>query len=197
MLRVRRRVKLARAFEPAPVVAELFVVAQHEAAALRHDAIGTEHMLLALISRMDKTARTLQGLGLELAVVRDDIRHLVGEGPPEEAAFDAEALGAIGVDLEAVRRRIEETFGEGALERASRRRGSCAGAAFGVAPQLKHALERAHQLAAQRNAPLGTADVALGLAHHGGSIAGRILDARAISPERLRAALGGSLDALG
>jgi hypothetical protein len=43
--------------------------------------------------------------------------------------------------------------------------------------------------------PLGAADVALGLAEQRDSVAGRILDGRAISPERLRTALGGSHDA--
>jgi hypothetical protein len=111
MLRVRRRAKITQTFERAAVVGELFAAAQHEAASLRHDSIGTEHMLLALLGRTDETARTLRGLGLELAVVRDEIHHVVGEGAVQEDVFDAEALGAIGVDLHAVRQRVEETFG--------------------------------------------------------------------------------------
>jgi ATP-dependent Clp protease ATP-binding subunit ClpA len=191
-----RRGKLAATFEFAPVVGELFVAAQNEAIAFRHDWIGTEHVLLALIGRDDETGRTLRGFGLELARVRDETRCIVGDGPAQEAAFDADALGAIGIDLQAVRQRVEATFGEGALERASRRRGSCGAAAFGVAPRLKLALERARQDAARRGTPLGAADVALGLAEQRDSVAARILDAHHIAPERLRAALGGSRDAL-
>jgi ATP-dependent Clp protease ATP-binding subunit ClpA len=193
MLSARRRARLTQTFERAPVVGELFVAAQHEAAALRHDSIGTEHMLLALLGRRDETASTLRGLGLELGTVREEVRRLVGEGPAPESAFDAEALGAIGVDLHAVRQRVEAAFGEGALERASRRQGSCGGAAFGVAPQLKRALESAGQHATLRHAPLGAADVALGLVEQRDSVAARILDANAISSESLRGALDARL----
>jgi len=196
MLIGRRRGKLAATFELAPVVGELFVAAQDEAIAFRHDWIGTEHVLLALVGRDDETGRTLRGFGLEVGGVRDDTRRIVGDGPAQEAAFDADALGAIGIDLQAVRQRVESTFGEGALERASRRRGSCGAAAFGVAPRLKQALERARQDAARRGTPLNSSDVALGLAEQRDSVAARILDAHAIAPERLRAALGGSRDAL-
>jgi ATP-dependent Clp protease ATP-binding subunit ClpA len=187
----RRRAKLSATCELAPVVGELFVGAQVEAIAFRHDSIGTEHVLLALLGRDDEAGRALRGFGLTLAGVREDTGRIVGEGPAPEAAFDAEALGAIGIDLEAVRQSVEATFGEGALERASRRRGSCGGAAFGVAPRLKQALETARQDAAHRGTPLAAGDVALGLAQQRDSVAARILDAHGISPERLRAALDG------
>jgi ATP-dependent Clp protease ATP-binding subunit ClpA len=185
MLRGRRGATLDQALERAPVVGELLTAAQDEAVAFRHDTIGTEHMLLALLGRRDTTASRLRGLGLELEVVRDEIRELVGDGPALEDTFDAEALEAIGVDLQAVRHRVEATFGEGALQRASRRRGGCGGAAFGIAPELKHALERARQNATRRGAPLGAADIALALAHQQDSVAARILDAHAIVPQSL------------
>ena len=191
----RRRAKRPTAFELPPVVDELFEAAQTEAIAFRHDVIGTEHILLALLGRDDETGRVLRGFGLELPGVRDDARRIIGDGPPQAAAFDAEALGAIGIDLQAVRRRVEETFGEGALERASRRRGSCGGGAFGVAPRLKRALESAQQAAARRGTPVSAADVAVSVAEQRDSVAARILDAHAVSPERLRAALGDSHDA--
>ena len=41
----RRRSKLSETFDLAPVVGELFVAAQVEAIAFRHDWIGTEHVL--------------------------------------------------------------------------------------------------------------------------------------------------------
>jgi ATP-dependent Clp protease ATP-binding subunit ClpA len=135
------------------------------------------------------TGGALRELGLELATARADVRRIVGEGPAQEEAFDAETLGAIGIDLQAVRQRVEATFGEGALERASLRRGSCAGAAFGVAPQLKRALEEAGQGAESRGAPLSATDVALGLAEERDSVAARILEAHGISRETLGGAL--------
>ena len=182
-----RRSTRSAASEPAPVVGELFEAAQLEAIAFRHDMIGTEHVLLALLGRDDAAGRALRGLGLTVAGVRADTGRIVGEGPAPEAVFDADALVAIGIDLEAVRQSAETT--EGALERASRRRGSCAGAAFGVAPRLKQALESARQDAALRGTPLATRDVALGLAQQRESVAARILDAHGISLERLVAAL--------
>jgi ATP-dependent Clp protease ATP-binding subunit ClpA len=192
--RLRHRPKLSETFELAPVVGELFAAAQDEAVAFRHDWIGTEHVLLALLGRDDDAGRAFRGLGLTLAGAREDTRRIVGEGPAPEAAFDADALGAIGIDLQAVRQRVEATFGEGALERASRRRGSCGGAAFGVAPRLKRALETARQEAERRGTPLSTADVAVALAEQRGAVAARILDGCGISPEHLRAALGGGRD---
>jgi ATP-dependent Clp protease ATP-binding subunit ClpA len=172
----------------APVVAELFAAAQEHATAFRHDVIGTEHVLLALVARDDEAGRLLRQLGLDAAGVRDDIRRVVGEGPEPDAAFDADALGTIGIDLGAVRRRIEASFGEGALERAARRRG-CGGSAFGVAPDLKQALESARRSAVGQERPLTAGAVAIGLAEQHDSIAARILGAHGISPARLRSAL--------
>jgi ATP-dependent Clp protease ATP-binding subunit ClpA len=192
--RLRHRPKLSETFELAPVVGELFAAAQDEAIAFRHDWIGSEHVLLALLGRDDDAGRALRGLGLTLAGAREDTRRIVGEGPAPEAAFDADALDAIGIDLQAVRQRAEATFGEGALERASRRRGRCGGAGFGVAPRLKRALESARQEAERRGTRLGAADVALALAEQRDSVAARILDGCGISPEHLRAALGGGRD---
>jgi ATP-dependent Clp protease ATP-binding subunit ClpA len=191
MLGGRRRARRGRASELTPLVGELFAVAQDEAVAFRHDVIGSEHVLLALIGRDDSAGRALRALGLELAAVREDVRRIVGAGPPPDRAFDADALGAIGIDLQAVRQRVEATFGEGALERASHRRGTCGGAAFGVAPRLKRALESAAREAEQRCEPVEAADVALALARERESVAARILEARGISQERLRAALAG------
>jgi ATP-dependent Clp protease ATP-binding subunit ClpA len=173
----------------APVVAELFVSAQHHATAFRHDVIGTEHVLLALVDRDDEAGRRLRQLGLGAAGVRDDIRRIVGDGPEPGAAFDAEALGTIGIDLGSVRERVEASFGEGALERASRWRGTCGGSAFGVAPQLKQALDGARRSVARQERSLTAGDIAIGLAEQRDSIAARILDDHGISPARLRSAL--------
>lgn len=185
----RRRAKRSGTFELAPVVGELFLAAQEEATAFRHDSIGTGHVLLALAGRNDETGRTLRCLGLELAAVRDDVLRLTGAGPALEEVFDAEALEALGIDLQAVRQRAEESFGEGALERAAHRRGSCAGAAFGVAPRLKLALDGARQAADRRGTPVSSGDIALQLARQQDSVAARILRRHAITPESLGAAL--------
>jgi ATP-dependent Clp protease ATP-binding subunit ClpA len=184
-MKLRRRPRL----EPAPIVLELFDAARDEAAAFRHDFIGTEHVLVALVGRNDETGRALRRFDLDAEGVRADIRRLVGEGPAPEDVFDAEALRAIGIDLDAVRERVEAAFGGGALERAGRRPGQCGGADFGISPRLKQAVERAWQEAVRRDTELTAAAVAVGIAQQRDSVAARILDAHGISPERLCAAL--------
>jgi ATP-dependent Clp protease ATP-binding subunit ClpA len=170
----------------------LFVAAREEAGAFRHDCIGTEHFLLALLGRDDEAGRALRHLGLDAAGVRVDVRRIAGDGPTPDTVFDAGALDSIGIDLEAVRERVESSFGEGALERALRRRGTCGGGAFGVSPLLKQALERALRDATQRGVQPTAADVALGLALQRDSLAADILAAHSVSAERLRAALEAS-----
>ena len=115
MIRLGRRRSRAPVFL-APIVGELFAGARTEAINFRHDYIGTEHVLLALVARDDRAGRVLRGLGLDASSVRNGVRRIVGEGPRPETMFDADALAAIGVDLDAVRSRIEATFGEGSLE---------------------------------------------------------------------------------
>jgi hypothetical protein len=146
----------------------------------------------SLVCRGDETGQALRRLGLDAGGVRADVRRIVGGGPMPDAVFDADALDSIGIDLKAVRERVEAAFGDGALERALRRTGSCGGGAFGVTPGLKQALAQALQEAARRGAQPTTADVALGLALRRDSLAAGILDAHAISPDRLRAALSAS-----
>ena len=58
----RRRSAPSATFGRAPVVGELFAAAQVEAIAFRHDSIGTEHMLLALLELDDGS---LAALGLD------------------------------------------------------------------------------------------------------------------------------------
>lgn len=184
-LRARRRAAPVRL---APVVEGLFAVAQVEASALRHDEIGGEHVLLALVQRDDGAGRALRRLGLDPAGVREEVRRIVGEGPRPETVFDADALAAIGVDLDTVRARTEAAFGEGALERARRRGGSCGAGAFGVSPRLKQALQIARETTPE-GTELTAASIAIALGQQGEPVVAQILGAHAISPERLRTAL--------
>jgi ATP-dependent Clp protease ATP-binding subunit ClpA len=194
MIRVGWRRRTSAPWHVAPIVGELFAVAQLEASKFRHDFIGTEHVLLALLQRDDEVGRALRDLGLDVAGVRQHVRRIVGEGPKPETVFDADALAAIGVDLDAVRERIEATFGEGSLERARRRHGNCGAAAFGVSPRLKQALQIARDAAPEETDPTA-AGIAVGLAQRRDSVAAQILDAYAISPDRLRMALCGGASA--
>ncbi|MFJ9950326.1 Clp protease N-terminal domain-containing protein [Kitasatospora sp. NPDC091207] len=61
------------------------VLAQEEARILNHDYIGSEHLLLGLIHEGEgNAARALQGLGISLAVARQQVEEIIGQGikPP-------------------------------------------------------------------------------------------------------------------
>jgi hypothetical protein len=63
---------------------ELVAGAQEEADRLRHDYIGTEHLLLALVAAADTPAgRALQDLGVDLEATRSAVVARVGEGTKE------------------------------------------------------------------------------------------------------------------
>jgi ATP-dependent Clp protease ATP-binding subunit ClpA len=90
-------------------------LAHTEARSLSHNYVGTEHMLLGILSRGDSVAHALEGLGIDHANARAAVVDYVGPGPL--CAPDPAALGTIGIDLDEVRRRVEDAFGPGALER--------------------------------------------------------------------------------
>ncbi len=91
-------------------------LAQDESAALKHNYIGTEHILLGVLAEgRGPGARALAGLGLDRESARAAVTRLLGNGMPSQP--DAEALGTIGIDLTEVRKKVEQAFGPGALER--------------------------------------------------------------------------------
>lgn len=95
------------------------IEAQREARELRHTWIGTEHVLLALLSEPEAPgAATLGRLGVTADTCREAIATLSGSGGDVLDERDGEALRAFGIDLDEVRRRAEETFGPGALDAA-------------------------------------------------------------------------------
>ena len=60
---------------------EVVVLAQHEARALKHNYIGTEHILLGLLREEEGlAARVLQSLDVTLEGVRTQVARVVGEG---------------------------------------------------------------------------------------------------------------------
>ena len=89
------------------------VRAQHEADGLGHNYLGTEHLLLGLVSDEGPPGRALRALGLSCDRLRGKTECLLGDSPP----VGSEALAMIGIDLDEVRRRVEAAFGPGALER--------------------------------------------------------------------------------
>jgi ATP-dependent Clp protease ATP-binding subunit ClpA len=94
------------------------VGAQGHARELKHRRVGTEHVLLAILTTTPDgpTARTLRDVGVTAEIVREEIVRWVGVGNSPLGEADADALAAIGIDLDAVRAKVEESFGEGALD---------------------------------------------------------------------------------
>jgi ATP-dependent Clp protease ATP-binding subunit ClpC len=63
---------------------QVVVLAQDEARGLKHDHIGTEHLLLGLLREPDGVARrVLESLGVGAEAVRDQAVRIVGEGEGE------------------------------------------------------------------------------------------------------------------
>ena len=68
---------------------QVIVLAQEEARVLRHNYIGTEHLLLGLLREADGVAaRVLGSLEVTLEEVRGDVARIVGEGDSESAGTD-------------------------------------------------------------------------------------------------------------
>jgi ATP-dependent Clp protease ATP-binding subunit ClpC len=60
---------------------EVIVLAQDEARALKHNYIGTEHILLGLLREEEGlAARVLASLGVTLAEVRAQVERIIGQG---------------------------------------------------------------------------------------------------------------------
>jgi ATP-dependent Clp protease ATP-binding subunit ClpC len=63
---------------------QVVVLAQDEARALKHNYIGTEHILLGLLREEEGlAARVLESLDITVEEVREQVKQLVGEGDEE------------------------------------------------------------------------------------------------------------------
>jgi ATP-dependent Clp protease ATP-binding subunit ClpA len=157
---------------------QVVVRAQEEAAALNHDYVGTEHLLLGLAGS-DEAVLTSLGIGRQ-ALLGQILRE-IGPGRPTDAA----ALASLGIDLAEVRRRVEEAFGPGALERTRAGRAFCAERRF--TPRSKKALELALKEARRLGQPyLGPDHLLLGVLAVREGVAVKLLEDLGASPERIR-----------
>src|SRR5919204_5053256 len=65
---------------------QVVVLAQDEARMLKHNYIGTEHLLLGLLGEVEGiAARALEQLGVELGTVREQVSRIVGMGDEESS----------------------------------------------------------------------------------------------------------------
>ena len=197
---------------------DVVVEAQIAARSLRHNYIGTEHILLGLLDVPGVAATVLEKHGLTSAETRKGIVEIIGNGmvsaPVTEP--DPAALDAIGIDLDAIRRRVEEAFGPGALDRTraardrrrprrgrlGRRRSSRCETTFGseyhghipFTPRAKKVLELALREALRlRHRYIGTEHILLGLIREGEGVGALLLSKAGIDFEQARA---GVLDEL-
>jgi len=163
------------------------VAAEAEAAALHHGYIGTEHLLLGVLST-GAGARLMAEFGIEANPVREDVVRIVGRGTDD---IDPEALATLGIDFDAVRERVERTFGPGALSRRGCGRGLLA-RHIPFTARAKKALE----LTLREGIALGASELraehlVLGLLREGEGIAARILQARGLAFDEVRARIAG------
>jgi ATP-dependent Clp protease ATP-binding subunit ClpA len=160
------------------------VAAEEEAGALRHGWIGTEHLLLGVLSGGGDGANLLAGFGVDAAGVRADVVQTIGRG---DEGIDPDALATLGIDLDAVRERVERAFGRGALSR----RGRCAGRTPFCA-RAKKALELAfRESLALAAGEIRAEHLVLGLLREGDGVAAQILAARGVTLEAARSRVAG------
>lgn len=180
---------------------QVVATAEQEALSLGHGCIGTEHLLLGLLSVPAGLAGTvLAGAGLRAGDVRGAVERIVGLGRPR--TDDAAALRSIGIDLDAVRASVEESFGPGALELARpphrrRRRRKCRARPGqpALTPRSKRVLEMSLRESLRLgDGHIGTEHLLLALVAEGEGLGAMILVQEGLNLDTVRAA---TLAALG
>jgi ATP-dependent Clp protease ATP-binding subunit ClpA len=188
---------------------EVVITAQTEATEMRHSPIGTQHLLLALVTdESGAVAIALRPAGVDAVFVRDEIiKHLgapaAGLDPlPDADAEDTAALKAIGIDLDQVRRAIEENFGPGALrlprDDQPKRRGFFGrmGGRTPFSPRSKKVLELSLREAIRlKQNFIAPEHIMLGVLREGEGLASRILADADVDTTALRTELTRALQA--
>ncbi len=153
---------------------EVVKTALREAGELRHQYVGTEHLLLGVLGQSSGAAATvLAEAHLSPDFVRAEVVRRVGCGTDQLGAQEADALSVLGIDLDAVRAKVEGSFGEGVLDQPH---GGRPGGRLPFTPRAKKALELSLREAKQLgHHQLGSEHVLLGLIREADGIAGQIL----------------------
>ncbi|MFG1928267.1 Clp protease N-terminal domain-containing protein [Cryptosporangium sp. NPDC048952] len=182
---------------------EIVLGAVEEARQLHHPKVGTEHLLLSMLTKEESGAyAVLHEAGFDHDLVRAEVTKIVGESGRILTDDDAEALKAIGIDLDAVLANVEKSLGSESWttpppeqERKGIFRRPQRGTRFG--PRSKKVLELALREAIrldQRH--IGSEHVLLGLIREAGGLAAQIIvatgvdlaDLRKSTEDRLRSA---------
>jgi ATP-dependent Clp protease ATP-binding subunit ClpA len=187
---------------------QIVIGAQAEARQLGHPVIGTEHVLLSMLTSEGTVADLLRADGIDAAAVRTEITQRVDPHPggptaADRDAEDAAALRAIGIDLEAVRAAIEENFGAGSLHLprpAPKKRGLlgrfyAAGGHTPFSARAKKVLELSLREAVRlKQKFIAPEHIMLGLLREGNGLAALILADHQVDLDRLRTGLTTALD---
>ena len=180
---------------------DVVVQAQQEARQLRHAHIGTEHLLLALLSpEAGIPRRVLHDMGVDAPRVRADVERLVGAPPKILSDEDAAALRTIGIDPDVVLARIEATMGPDALTPPcpEPRRSLLPRRQEGhlrFTPRAKKVLELSlREALALRHNYIGPEHILLGLLREGNGLAAKILTDSGLGLDELRRATLAALD---
>lgn len=160
----------------------IVVQAQEEARQLRHRFIGTEHLLLAMLTVGDGAGtQALRDRGLDAADIRRRVLGIVGAGDD----LDPAALATLGIDLDEVRRATEASFGPGALD--ARCRAPMPKGHIPFSRRAKKVLELSvREAVALGHNHIGTGHVLLGLIREGGGVAAKVLVEAGVDLSTLR-----------
>lgn len=184
---------------------EVVVGAQHEARELQQSPIGTQHVLVSMLSDPESAvARSLAADGVDQRYVRAEIiRRVPADATSDTAtlldrdAEDREALKAIGIDLDKVRKAIEENFGPGSLRlpHAGPKRRKLFGRFYGegskghipFSPRSKKVLELSLREAIRlKHNFIAPEHILLGMIREGRGLGMQILAERGVDLNRLR-----------
>jgi hypothetical protein len=159
-------------------------VAVEQVGELGHDCVGTQLLLLGLLSPDTGAAyQVLHGAGLEADRVREVIRRRTpGDGFLTEE--DAEALRSVGIDLDVVLEHLADSFGPDAVPHSQPRR---------VRARFSRPAKKALQLALReaiwlKAGAIGSEHILLGLLRSDDSDLKAVLAEVGVTPDDLRTA---------
>jgi ATP-dependent Clp protease ATP-binding subunit ClpC len=165
-----------------PLAKRAVASAQDAALALRHDYIGTEHLLLGLTVTAGVASEVLRAHGVHLEEARrQTVRLLKAAGVPADGGKAArDALSSIGIDVAEIQRQADATFGPGAFRYPR--------PAF--TPRAKSVLRQTLQAAAELGHDrIDTEDLLLGLLRERDCVAHQVLSALNIDVSTLARAI--------
>ena len=177
-----------------PAARQTVVVAQEEARQLRHAYIGTEHLLLGLLSQPGTPSHhVLLRQGLTREQVAEAIVCNLGSDE-----LDAAALKAVGIDLADVREKVEAAFGPGALDAPSCTRGRATSGNRCFTRRAKKVMELAlREALALKHNYVGDGHILLGLLRQDDGLAMKVIHDCGVDGAHLRREIKAAINPAG